>query len=461
MVVLCGIDGSAGSHDAARAAAALAKMLGEPLHLAHVVEALVFSSDALTGGMPVAVANTAHLDADREHAKKLLERTGQGLKEAFGVEVRHSVRAGLPDHELVQIAKEEDVSLLVVASIGRRASSMWRFGSVADRLSQSAPVSTLIVRRAESIVRWAGERAPMSVLLALGTGQPTLAAARAAQRLCKLGPCKLEEVHAYDPVHEARRMGLADPSSPQTRERIESSLARSLPGRSLTPDATFKALPARDEVVETLTEYAEEHLVDLLVVGSHHHGGMHRRVFGSTSYGLVASVESNVLVVPTVSEESEARPRRETRRILVATDLSPTGNAALDVALGLAPQGAHVVLLHVDVPPDLPSGFIMGYHPSAYSGTGERKLKRALTESELEKLTTGADPSIEFVVDTQVSDDVPRAILEAAERHSADLVCMGTHRYGRLASTLIGSVARSVARRSKVPVLLVPDVPLE
>lgn len=463
MVIVCGIDGSANSREAARAAASVAKLDAETLVLVYVQEALVLGVDALAGATPVALASTAHLDADRQRMHVELEREAVRLAADFGIEVRHTIRTGLPDTELVRVAEEEEAELLVVASLGRRAATMWRFGSVADRLSQSSPVPLLVVRDARAFERWAREGRTLSITLALGTGKPTQAAVRAAQGLAKLGTCALTEVHIYDPLEESRRRGLSDFDAPETRSRIEGALARELPprfGQEKPGEAgRFVALPARGHVAETLAEFVEEEQTDVLVLGTHRHGALRRRFFGSVSFGVLPMVASNVLVVPAKAEAVAvvpARPRR-VQRVLVATDLSETGNRAVELALGLVPEGCQLVLLHVDIPPELPSGVIMGYHPSAQPTPGERKMKRALAEAELEKLARASgERSLETEVEVVEASDVPRAILEAAERHEVDLVCLGTHHHGRVASALIGSVARSVARRSARPVLLVP-----
>jgi len=458
MVVIAGIDGSGRSHEAARVAAAFAKALREPLQLVHVQEALVFSIDPVTGGLPVALANTTLLDEERERVKKELAREADELSERFDIEVSHTVRTGLPDQELCTLAKEDEASLLVVASIGRRASTMWRLGSVADRLSQSSPVPLLVVRNARPLVRWVEESHPLEVVLALGPGRPTRAAVRQVQQLGKLGECRVTEVHVYDPEKEARRLGLSDFDSRDSRDRIESALARDLPGRDLTSGmGGFLALPARGPVQETLAEFVDAQKADLLVVGSLHKGALHRRFRGSVSYGVLAAVEGNVLVVPAEPQETTEHKPRQVRRVLVATDLSATGNAAAELALGLLPDGGTLVLLHVDIPPDLPSGMIMGYHSGVQPTLGERAMKRALVEGELDKLAALGSRPIDVRIEVVEAADVPQAILETAERHSVDLVCLGTHHHGRVASALIGSVARTVARRSTRPVLLVPS----
>ena len=209
MVIVCGIDGSSRSWEAARAAAALAKLHRDRLTLAYVQEALVLGLDPLTGSMPLALANTEYLEADRARMKVELERAGARLHQAFGIEVRHVMHTGLPDHELLDVVAAEEAELLVVASIGRRSGTTWRFGSVADRLSQSSPVALLVVRDSAPFERWAMADRRLSIVLALGGGKPTHAAARAAAALCKLGSCTLTEAHVYAPREDARHIPLS------------------------------------------------------------------------------------------------------------------------------------------------------------------------------------------------------------------------------------------------------------
>lgn len=465
MVIVCGIDGSARSREAARAAGALAKLGGDALVLAYVQEHIVVGFEPIAGATPIALANTAALEADRTRMQGELEREAERLGKAFGIQARAAVRTGLPDLELARVAEEEEARLLVVASLGHRSGSMWRLGSVADRLSQSAGVALLVVRDPRPFERWALEGGKLAVALALGTGKPTRAAGEAARGLARLGSTVVTEVHVYDPQEEARRRGLETSESLETRMEIESSLARELPSRvgadSPGEGRRFVALAARGHVAEALAEFIDEERFDLLVVGANRHGALGRRFFGSISYGVLPMVAANVLLVPPRLVKDlgkEAVGPRRVQRVLVATDLSETGNRAVAMALGFLPEGGQLVLLHVDVPVELPSGWIMGYRPGIQPTPGERRLRRSLAEAELEKIArTDSGRAFETLVEVVEASDVPRAILEASERHEADLVCLGTHHHGRVASALIGSVARTVARRSTRPVLLVPD----
>ena len=52
-------------------------------------------------------------------------------------------------------------------------------------------------------------------------------------------------------------------------------------------------------------------------------------------------------------------------------------------------------------------------------------------------------------------DNQVEEIIKNAEERNCDLVVMGTHGQGTLADVMLGSTARRVIRRSKIPVLVV------
>ena len=59
-----------------------------------------------------------------------------------------------------------------------------------------------------------------------------------------------------------------------------------------------------------------------------------------------------------------------------------------------------------------------------------------------------------------VSDDPASEIVEAAQREGCDLIVMGSRGRGRMASALLGSQVQRVLATAKVPVLVVPPVPV-
>ncbi|MCK6447184.1 MAG: universal stress protein [Planctomycetes bacterium] len=459
MTIVCGIDGSAMSRRAARAAAALARRTGDALKLVHVHEITALS--VIGEATPVPFVRPGAIGAEREELERELEREREHLKRGFQIEVTTELRAGLPDQELDQVAIASDASLIVVGSLGRRSGSVWRIGSVADRLSQAASVSVLVVRDSAPFERWALEEKPLETVAALGDGATVAGIVRAVDGLRGFGPCDVAEVQVYDVHHEALRLGFVDLESGETKRNIENALVRDmqrkfgeLRGRG---NVTFHALPSERGTADTLAEFAARAKADLVVVGTHGRGALRRRLQGSVSFGVVALADTNVLVVHPAREKlAVERAPAKIQSALVAIDLSSTSQRALNHALGILGERGRLTLLHVSLVPAVPGGLIPEYRPGHRASAAQMNLERTLAEAELKKLVPTETGGLECLAEVVESHDVAQAILDAAERHDVDLVCLGTHGRGRIANVVLGSVARAVSQNCTRPVLLVP-----
>lgn len=462
MVILCGIDDSGQAQQAARAAAAIAKRAGEALELVHVQELFCLCGAAAPDGMLVPPPSQALLDADRQRMQAALEPLRDRVAQEFQVSVGLRFECGLPEWELARRAEELGASLIVVGATGRRSGSMWRLGSIADRLSQSAPVPVLVVRSCHAWSNWALEGRPLRVLVALATDPSAARAAILAADLQRLGPCELVEAHVYDPWREAQRLGLGSANDLGTRIKIERvlehELARHLDGAG--GEVHFVSLTGSGHVADVLVELAEKERADLIVIGSRDRGALERRFRGSVSYGVLGLAKGNVLVAREDKAASEAQAARgprapaAVRRVLAATDFSDSGNRAVGYALGLLPPGGQLILLHVLERPLFED---MALIPSPLDPSREvRRMDRVLAEAELRKLLPPqGSPAAE--VEAVEATEVSEAILQSAERHDADLVVLGRRHGHGLGAALLGSSARAVARSSSRPVLLVPE----
>ncbi len=147
------------------------------------------------------------------------------------------------------------------------------------------------------------------------------------------------------------------------------------------------------------------------------------------------------------------------KRILAAIDFSATTDLVLEQAaqLALAFQAPITVLHVVEPEPDF-----VGFEPGpevvrqavARDFVAERnrlhQLRDAL-ELRLGGLECGA---------LQVQGPSAAKIVEAAERLGAGLIVLGSHGHGALYHLLVGSVAESVLRKARVPVVVVPASPV-
>lgn len=145
---------------------------------------------------------------------------------------------------------------------------------------------------------------------------------------------------------------------------------------------------------------------------------------------------------------------RTPRRILVAIDFSPASHRALRYATDLAHQsGAILEVVHV-VTPAIP--LAAGPEPVAVapSMVGDRRAVVA-------KLESWCAPGREEGIDSKihVREGEPAAeILACVEELNADHLILGAHGRSALHELLLGSVAREIQKRARIPVTTLRDL---
>jgi nucleotide-binding universal stress UspA family protein len=163
------------------------------------------------------------------------------------------------------------------------------------------------------------------------------------------------------------------------------------------------------------------------------------------------------------------------KKILFTTDLSKQTQHAFNFAVGLANQyGATLTILYVmeDVSPTQSAnlqGFVGDERWEELRQSHEQEIRQVLigkkregsmirealgamftaTQKDLPEKNLRSD---EIVV---TQGDTVDCILQEAEARHVDMIVMGYHPRGRLEEAIVGSVSRSVLRRTNVPVLLV------
>ena len=138
-------------------------------------------------------------------------------------------------------------------------------------------------------------------------------------------------------------------------------------------------------------------------------------------------------------------------KILVATDFSPMSQAALDAAKDLAASlGASLHVVYVEDDPILNAETTDQSYRDEFIAKISSKFEGLLNADEQNRLRA------EFVV---LEGNAPLEIVEFAQEAGMDLIVVGTHGRSALSHILLGSVAESVVRTAKCPVLTVrhPD----
>lgn len=136
-------------------------------------------------------------------------------------------------------------------------------------------------------------------------------------------------------------------------------------------------------------------------------------------------------------------------RILVGLDASPRSNGVLDAAVQLAQRtGGKLILFRaVGIPMEIPA--------EAYSMSPANLAELLENEAKLYLDALAAKLPAGIVAATGVGIGTPwQGICEAAKKHDADLIMIGSHGYGGL-DRLIGTTAAKVVNHAEQSVLVV------
>lgn len=143
------------------------------------------------------------------------------------------------------------------------------------------------------------------------------------------------------------------------------------------------------------------------------------------------------------------------KTIVVALDFSDASGPVLDSAAKIAGAfGATLHLVHVVEPEPTYSayGFTPEEFPAIHVFQKEARARAEAALSEKRKTLEGV-----LKVETHLLEGNPKhALLEFGTANEADLVVLGSHGHGVVASMLLGSVAEGLVRKAEIPVLVVP-----
>ena len=450
MCIVCGVDFSPLSLEAVTAAAAIAGRARQSLWLVSILDPDAVRDLGPNGREKLEEGVLQRLNAEAARVKAL----------APVCEV--AVGYGAAHLELKRFAEEKRAALLVVASAGHAKKALLRLGGTSERTVVGATPPVLVVRDAVPFEAWATRQRPLRVVVGADDGQATDAAVSWVGALRAFGPVDLVISHVYYADEAHLRYGLSRSLSyternPELEALIERDLKARFPQVPGSGETFHRAKLGIGRLADHLIELANEERADLLVVGTHGKQGVFR--LGSVSSGTVHHATMAVALVPAAAHPApEARPMPEVRRVLVGTDFSELGNAALPWAFALAPPGAEVVLAHV-AQTNGPAGSLLElYLPGTTIGDQPPARVVAEVTARLQLLAQRSPESSHRTVRVTVPSgpDVAQALCEAAAREGADLIVLGSHGRSGLGRAALGSVADAVVRHAGRPVVIVP-----
>jgi nucleotide-binding universal stress UspA family protein len=133
--------------------------------------------------------------------------------------------------------------------------------------------------------------------------------------------------------------------------------------------------------------------------------------------------------------------------IVWATDGSDLADGALEHAVALARfHRSKIIAVHANQ-------LLIGGYGGGPLSVDEPAMREKIAQQVEELQAAGLDAELEI---RSGSHDVSALIARAADDVHADLIVVGTHGHGGLASALMGSVARGLCHHAHQPVLVVP-----
>ena len=154
------------------------------------------------------------------------------------------------------------------------------------------------------------------------------------------------------------------------------------------------------------------------------------------------------------------------KRILYATDLSNNSAYAFGYAINLSKKyDAEITILHV-------IDIMMGISVNMISVYLDEKQVKETSQKRIAHVTEEINNRLKVFLDEKMADDPDFAdnvvsievckgypadeILKKANELNCDLIVMGTHGKGIVGQAFFGSVAKSVLRRVRKPVFIIP-----
>ncbi len=205
----------------------------------------------------------------------------------------------------------------------------------------------------------------------------------------------------------------------------------------------------KGEPGRAILELAEKHNVSMIVMGSHHRGGLRGSLIGSVSYSILHETVRPTFVMRT-SPFDKIKNLSDIygKHILYPTDFSETAEAAFLLLEQIATlYHAKVTLFHVHDKARI-DPYLRHMLPEF-----DREDKGRLQGLKDHLESNGAGPC-----NYQVSYGVPaQRILQLVNSGEYSLVIMGCQGRGFIPEIYLGSTANAIARCGEIPVIFVPN----
>lgn len=287
--ILCPIDFSPFSVKAYACAQSLARHYGAKLYVQHLIE---LWNDGSKSAPPMNLFEE-YRRASIQEGEERLER----FVEAHpydGVRSERYVREGMPADQILALAEELAVDLVVMGTHGRRGLNRLMLGSVAERVLRNAPCLVLVAGNASddsSLPGKAEDAVPFGrILCCTDFSDASQKAVAQALSLAEEYGADMTLVHVLDESPDATGIQERIAGATQQLEQWVSSASR----KKGTINTAVRVGRPYEQIIQAATDTN----ADLTVMGVRGRNAIDVAVFGSTTYRVIQLGSCPVLVVP-------------------------------------------------------------------------------------------------------------------------------------------------------------------
>lgn len=274
-----------------------------------------------------------------------------------------------------------------------------------------------------------------TLLVATNFSAPSKAALAYASVIARKSQGKVLVAHVISPERWPTSPEDLHPALCQTRRMVQKKMAMLLKYPPLS-GVDVEAIFREGELRHVLCEIVRSHCADLLIVNTRGSKGLKKLLLGSRVESVCHVAPCPILLVGPKASGSPA----SFERILFPTDLSPVSLGALPTVLALAAQH-RATLRFVRICRSIEDADLN-------LSEMQDEIGPALTER------AGLSKPPEYSVEI---GEPAEAVLGAAREWRSDLIAMGAHRPGTLATHLPGDIVYDVVCDAPCPVLTISD----
>jgi nucleotide-binding universal stress UspA family protein len=145
--ILIATDGSKHSERAAETGIEMARLYGSTVTALYVVD--IGKEYAPLGDLISKVADSliAGIKSNLQNQGEDATRKVAEMAEKAGIAAQRKITEGYPAEDIIRIATEEDMNLIVMGGIGATGLDRFLLGSVADKVVRTSKVPVLVVRK--------------------------------------------------------------------------------------------------------------------------------------------------------------------------------------------------------------------------------------------------------------------------------------------------------------------------